>query len=212
MLKVREQLKSIPGLVPLVRFMKGKPMTSKMPRGWILENIPQCSVGAEIGVYEGDFAAQILRQRNPDTIHLIDPWIHVPDYEGAWYGGPDTTQKEMDRKHERVKKRFDSEISTGQVKVHREKSENVVDAFGDFSLDWVYIDGNHLYECVLQDLRDYSQKVKPSGLVMGDDYGSEGWWNDGMEEDGVQRAVDEFVQERGLHLQTFGPQFIIRSR
>jgi hypothetical protein len=41
---------------------------------------------------------------------------------------------------------------------------------------------------------------------MGDDYGIEGWWDNG-----VQEAVDEFVQTQGADCQVYGDQFIIRD-
>jgi hypothetical protein len=41
---------------------------------------------------------------------------------------------------------------------------------------------------------------------MGDDYGNEGWWNTG-----VQRSVDEFVEDREVGCQVYGNQFIIRK-
>jgi len=41
--------------------------------------------------------------------------------------------------------------------------------------------------------------------MAGDDYGSEGWW-----ENGVQKAVDEFISQRqDLTLEVKGDQFII---
>ena len=38
---------------------------------------------------------------------------------------------------------------------------------------------------------------------MGDDYGNEGWWDNG-----AQKAVDQFVVDRDLHCQVHGNQFI----
>ena len=40
--------------------------------------------------------------------------------------------------------------------------------------DWIYIDGNHTYEYVKQDLEGYRPKVKPGGYMAGDDYGTKG--------------------------------------
>jgi hypothetical protein len=41
---------------------------------------------------------------------------------------------------------------------------------------------------------------------MGDDYEVERWWDDG-----VERAVDEFVEDRSLNCQVYGSQFIIEK-
>jgi len=170
--------------------------------------MPEGSIGAEIGVHEGDFSARIISDVSPQKLHLIDPWEHFDgsEYDRAWYGGHDVSQSEMDRRFEHVKQRFDSNIERGQVKIHRVPSDEAVSDFEDAYLDWVYIDGNHLYDYILQDLQLYEPKVKPGGALMGDDYGVEGWWDNG-----VQEAVDDFVAERDLPLRVYGDQFIIEK-
>jgi cephalosporin hydroxylase len=40
----------------------------------------------------------------------------------------------------------------------------------DRSLDFVYIDGNHGYEAVLDDLAAWSPKVRTGGFISGHDY------------------------------------------
>jgi hypothetical protein len=47
---------------------------------------------------------------------------------------------------------------------------------------------NHQYEFVRLDFEMYLLKVKRHGLVAGDDYGSPGWW-----QDGVTKVVDEAI-------------------
>src|SRR5438445_8177430 len=73
-------------------------------RETILANIPKGSVGAEIGVWRGDFSAQILRTVQPGLLHLIDPWTCATDDEhaNAWYGTNAITQEGMDEKHSMV--------------------------------------------------------------------------------------------------------------
>ncbi len=141
-------------------------------------------------MYEGDFSAQILERVRPRRLHLIDPWRYEsgPRYESAWYGGQvGTSQVKMDGVHAAVLARFGKEIAAGVVLVHRAPSVQAAQGFTDGYFDWVYIDGNHLYEFVKTDLETYHRKVKTGGFIVGDDYGAEGWW-----EGGVTRAVDEF--------------------
>ena len=83
-----------------------------------------------------------------------------------------------------------SQISAMSQSVVRSTSVEAAAATADESVDWVYIDGNHAYEFVLEDLRSWYPKVRPGGLVAGDDYDRPGaWWGDG-----VTRAVNEFVK------------------
>lgn len=167
-------------------------------RRFLLEMFPAASVGVEIGVHRGDFSQAILDIVKPTHLHLIDPWKHEPSptYERAWYGGrAEHGQEEMDERYAGVLARFDGEIGAGRVTVHRGQSDDGLRALADESLDWVYIDGNHLYEYVAQDLQLSLAKVKPGGLVTGDDYAEGGWW-----EGGVKRAVDELAAQGSARL------------
>lgn len=161
------------------------------PRDFLLRRLPRGSVGAEIGVYRGDFSARILQVVYPSMLHLIDPWEYQEEYAEALYGGrAEDGQAEMDRIYDSVLDRFAGARAEGRVSVHRGSSVDVANEIPDRSLDWVYIDGNHEYEYVLEDLRIYHEKVRPGGLLAGDDYGTRGWW-----EDGVTRAVRHFTDE-----------------
>ena len=39
--------------------------------------------------------------------------------------------------------------------------------------DWIYVDALHTYDAVLADLRAWWPKLRPGGLLSGDDYGDE---------------------------------------
>jgi hypothetical protein len=163
----------------------------RQERARLLRRLPKHSVGVEIGVWAGDLSAAILRVVRPTRLHLLDPWAFAPDegYEQAWYGGARASgQAEMDEVYERVLQRFETEIADRVVVIHRSASAEAAAQFEDASLDWVYVDGNHLYDYVWADLELFAPKVKPGGLLAGDDYGAVGWWDDG-----VRRAVDHFL-------------------
>lgn len=49
-------------------------------------------------------------------------------------------------------------------------SYDKVHLFADASLKGVLIDGNHNYEGVVRDIREWLPKVKPGGILAGDDY------------------------------------------
>jgi hypothetical protein len=160
--------------------------------------LPKGSIGAEIGVHRGDFSAVILASVAPARLHLIDPWHYEssPTYDAAWYGGlAKGGQVEMDDRYESVLTRFAAEIEAGTVVVHRAESTSVFASLPDDYFDWVYIDGNHLYEYVRQDLEWSLRKTKVGGLITGDDYRDGGWWDGG-----VKRAVDEFAASGAARL------------
>ena len=101
----------------------------------------------------------------------------------------------MDTRYSSVLKRFSQEIEAEQIRVHRGYSTDILQEFPDYYFDWVYIDGNHLYEFVKKDLELSMHKVKVGGFITGDDYVEGGWWKGG-----VKKAVDEFAKNQPVHL------------
>jgi hypothetical protein len=179
-------------------------------REQLLQAMPKHAVCAEIGVWEGDFSQRMLDHTQPRKLHLIDPWRYEQDiiYKDSLYGGPiGGSQAKLDAVYARVCERFAPQIARGQVLVHRGDSQAVCEQFDDEYFDWIYIDGNHLYEFAIRDLRMYHAKVKAGGFLTGDDYSDGGWWHGG-----VKKAVDEFVaQGFGELIQIHQKQYILRK-
>ena len=161
-------------------------------RRFLLAMIQDQGICAEVGVWKGDFAQEILDRARPSKLLLIDPWKFEAsdDYDHAWYGGAEAkSQQDMDAIHDAVAARFASHIKRGVVELLRQPSTEAAAAIAPASLDWVYIDGNHQYEFVIEDLRTFYERLRPGGVLAGDDYGTKGWWDHG-----VTRAVDEFAK------------------
>jgi len=74
------------------------------------------------------------------------------------------------------------------VSILREPSVAAARQFENSSINLVFIDADHRYEAVLNDLRSWLPKVVPGGVIAGHDY-------DGAHP-GVVRAVDEFFGDR----------------
>ena len=128
------------------------------------------TVGAEIGVYQGSHAVEILTELKPSKLFLIDPW----DYKGDCDTLPCTN--------------VDFEVAKANVKDYSQaemmikKSSEAVGDFIDGILDWVYIDAEHSYESVKNDITIWTPKVKKGGVIAGHD----------VRVAGVRKAVDEF--------------------
>jgi hypothetical protein len=77
-----------------------------------------------------------------------------------------------------------------------------VDAAEDIpdNLDFVYIDGNHKYEFVKQDIEAYYPKIKIGGVIGGHDIDNGTCPN----HSGLTKAVLEFVIKHNLELQIGG--------
>lgn len=177
-------------------------------RRWLLEQMPVGGVCAEIGVWKGDFAHWILEINRPRVLHLIDPWAYSAGerYAETWHGGEsEQRQQELDQIHASVVERFAEEISRERVVIHRAPSAEAVGAFEDAMFDWIYIDGDHFYDAVKKDLNDWERTIKPGGIIAGDDYRESRVYGTD-----VVRAVDEFAAARGLKVEAWGRQFLMR--
>ncbi len=184
--------------------VRGKNVRTK-----VLKQVPKNAICAEIGSWKGDFASKILNETSPAKLFLIDPYKYYPQYKRGWFGGASGSQENMDKVYLGVEKRFQKHIEQNQLEIVREESVKAFERFKDSFFDWIYIDGNHEYEFVLNDLKKYFFKVKPGGLILGDDYGTEGWWKDG-----VSKAVNEFVKLDKYKISKFEihkSQFIIQK-
>jgi hypothetical protein len=171
-------------------------------RRFVLNQFPKHSIGAEIGVFQGGYSTKMLEVVKPKRLHLIDPWIYE---RGVLPQGVIIrSQDDVDDIYRSVTERFRVQLEAGQVVVHRMTSGSASSGFEDSSLDWIYIDGNHDYEFVLQDLRLYVSKMKPGGLIAGDDYRADKY--------GVKQAVDQFVGENDVELiLARNTQFLLRK-
>jgi hypothetical protein len=144
-------------------------------RDELLERLPKSDVVAELGVDTADFSRRILEINKPEVLHLVDKWVGVRYHEG---------------KYHRVCWRFEKEIESGQIVMHRKLSIEAADDFADGSLGWVYIDTSHSYKVTRDELLAYSKKVKPGGIIAGHDY-SPGNWIETFRY-GVIESVHEF--------------------
>ncbi|NJN21723.1 MAG: class I SAM-dependent methyltransferase [Leptolyngbya sp. RL_3_1] len=206
---LKNLIKKIPGNVRMAKLLGLIPQQPD-ERKFLLEMLPRQSVGAEIGVHMGDFSQNIIEAISPRELHLIDPWEYQASsvYETAWYGGgAKGGQTEMDERYSSILSRFNKNIHAEQVTVHRGYSTDILQQFPDQYFDWVYIDGNHLYEYVKKDLELSFQKVKPGGYITGDDYTEGHWWKGG-----VKKAVDECAANQSVQLvEIRNGQFIFRK-
>ena len=71
-----------------------------------------------------------------------------------------------------VEKEFDNlaESSSGIIKKIKNSSLHIDTLFEDNSFDFIYIDGNHTYEWVKQDIEKSLPKLKRYSFIAGHDY------------------------------------------
>lgn len=151
----------------------------------MLQSFPRDAVAAEVGVATGDFSADILEFVEPKKLYLIDAW----EMKGHPNYGPEG--------HSKTRRRFANEIESGQVKMLRGLSWEMLGSLDDHSLDWVYIDAAHDFESVRRDLEVAKKKLAPDGIISGHDYTR---WGKRGRRFGVLEAVNRFCIENSYEL------------
>lgn len=175
-----------------------------------MPHLPQGGAVAEIGVNTGDFSRAVIDANHPAKLHLIDPWA-LADAKDDYADNEKNKAGDGEARHQAVLCRFEPEISSGVIEIHRDFSFNACREFPDRTFDWIYIDGNHKYEHVLKDIELFAPKVKDDGLILGHDYANHDYAR--SLDFGVVEAVNEFVRTHGyefigLTAENF-PTFII---
>ncbi|MDT8857568.1 class I SAM-dependent methyltransferase [Paracoccaceae bacterium Fryx2] len=158
-------------------------------RGKLLESLPKGGVVAEIGVWEGNFSQRILEICQPAELHLIDPWMYMPEFGNTGFGRK-KNEHLMEEKYQAVVALF---AGNPVVKIHRATSADAMNALPDGSLDWVYIDGNHNDPFISDDIALCLKKVKPNGIIAGDDFS----WQAEASGAPVKHAVEKAVAALG---------------
>lgn len=124
--------------------------------------------GVEIGTDEGEYA-EVLLQTIPNLgLDCVDPWkaeAYEPGYQPESY----EKQEYFDKRYEKTATRLEKYLGE-QCTLIKMTSMNALKHFEDDSLDFVYIDGNHDFLNVTQDMHYWLKKVKPGGILAGHDY------------------------------------------
>lgn len=130
----------------------------------------------EIGSYMGESTMLFASSQLFNKIYAIDPYIGDEPFNSL----SEITWKD-------VKEQFN--INTrffNNIELIQEYSQYTVSKFEDKSIDFIYIDANHTYESVKNDLQLYLPKLKSNSVIAGHDYCDIKW-------PGVIKAVNEVL-------------------
>ncbi len=117
--------------------------------------------GVEVGVRDGGYSEMLCRKILGVKLYGVDPY---EPHEGYRDHVRKSTFDAFEREaHEKLDKYPNYEFI-------RDYSESAVERFEDNSLDFVYIDGDHSFYNATQDIELWSKKVRPGGIISGDDY------------------------------------------
>lgn len=142
--------------------MRKEPANKDFPRPmieYISKHTDGELVGVEIGVFSGLNAMSILKTLPIKKLYLVDPYKKYIGKHNKYHD----TQLQYEQAKEQLKEYKD------KIEFIRLESEIAIDKIPD-NLDFVYIDGNHLYPFVKRDIQMYYPKVKKGGVLGGHDF------------------------------------------
>lgn len=148
--------------------------------------------GVEVGVQKGVFSELLLSVANFKKLYSVDPWKH---YDESIYSDDDANvgQDVQDNYYQETADRLKPYGDRSHIL--RMESLSAARLFRDERLDFVFIDANHSYKSVKEDIEAWWPKVKRGGILSGDDY-----LFTPKGKTPVKDAVDEFVKEKKLVL------------
>lgn len=135
----------------------------KIPREDLYKNLLSDKTGifVEVGVDRGDFSKVLLRNSLCSKLYCVDPYTSYDDYTDA------INTVTGDHLFQNTRDTLQSEFKD-RVEMVRAFSKDAISVVPD-QLDFVYIDANHSYKYVLQDLKLWYSKLKMNGVLAGDD-------------------------------------------
>lgn len=165
MIDIRKGKYAKSGLDDMCKYLKGHIDMNKM---------------VEIGCFVGNSTSIFVQYFS--KIFCVDPWV------AGWDSNDGSSFYNMAE----VQRQFDTQVYVPNEDIitkHKMTSKEANSLFEDESLDFVYIDGNHQYESVKEDLKLWWPKVKEGGFIGGHDYNN-------PPHPGVEKAVNEFFQRQ----------------
>ena len=164
----------------------------------------------------GQLAEFILENSKNSTLYCIDPYIKYDNYDDALNNITDDYLFTI--VYNKLKNKFGD-----RVIFVRKFSSDAVESIPD-NIDFLYIDGNHQYKYVKEDLMNYYSKVKLDGYIIGDAAVDIDDTNRNVNDDvciewcpgcygnyGVVKAFREFFSDKPDYNLIIGNQYFVRK-
>ena len=143
---------------------------------FLLSKVPAGGTFVELGAWLGKSSSYLCDKATGQEIIIIDSFKGTAEYIDSYYNLAKTAD---------IYELFVENMGNRKYKAIKATSKAASRKFKDESLDVVFIDLNHSYESVKEDISLWLPKVKKGGYLAGDDY-HENW-------PGVIQAVNEML-------------------
>lgn len=156
---------------------------------YIVDNVAPNSTLVEVGAWLGK-SANYLATKIKELKKEVN-FITVDTFKGT----------EDEALHQNIVGAFNGDIfyefidntvlsnNYGSFNIIKDTSKNAANQFSNSSIDYIMLDAGHSYEDVTNDIKIWYNKIKPGGIISGDDYG-------GSYFPGVTKAADEYFYKQ----------------
>lgn len=152
---------------------------------WLAEQSTTHSAICEVGSWKGR-STRALADHTPGKVWAVDNWRGPHDLEKYYTSFAELIERGGQEIFRQFCANLEPHISTGKVVpicADSVESARLFVAAGQ-TFDMVFIDADHAYDCIRDDILAYQPLVRPGGLLCGHDFGG---YN------GVTRAVEEMM-------------------
>lgn len=167
----------------------------------LLSLIPDNAILAEIGVFKGEFAKEIIKRVKFKKLYLVDIW------QGSWGSGDKDGENylQIENMEDVYLNLFKQAEEKEDIHIIRAGSVPFLTSRDNNFFDAIYVDGDHEEQAVYNDLVLSLAKIKPNGLLMGHDYHHQ-----------IKIAVDRFCADYNQTISGIAedgcPSFVINVR
>lgn len=177
---------------------KLKSKVRKSPRRWhviskLIEENGWTS-GVELGVLDGRNLIYLLARHPELEMLAVDPWRHnvMEETDKTDLGWRSYRNFDLDALFEKVGDGVRKINALDRVTFARMTGDEAAGLVLDMSTDFVFIDADHTYGAVKNDIIRWAPKIRPGGMLMGHDASHPDF-------PGVDRALKELLPYHAMH-------------
>jgi predicted O-methyltransferase YrrM/ubiquinone/menaquinone biosynthesis C-methylase UbiE len=139
--------------------------------------------GVELGVLSGYHSRHLLEACPELRLYCVDAYRQLRPGNGY----DDVTNAEWENRYETAKRALDPFGRATMVRATTTEALSLIKS----PVDFVFIDADHSYESVREDIQNWYSHISIGGVLSGHDYGNASW-------PGVEQAVRELLPVYGL--------------
>jgi len=131
----------------------------------LINDLPNDITMIEIGSFAGESTEVFIRSGKIKKLVIVEPW------DDAIYKPMNLKGTQVQRAfNNRIKKLNNEGIVLPELVIAKRLSTDAAPLIEDGAYDLVYIDGEHSYNAVIEDIKNYLPKLKINGILSGHDY------------------------------------------